>query len=156
MPDIMNLKAISMLLDVSIDYLLDDGDGREATVLKETIDRSRYTHVKWYQVMEDFVVLDKYPSAVSIVQLSRTRILTKSEKIADAALVLFTDMPPAADVYDSLRDGAFYYLAETEQTQFLVSVTKDTVISRTLPSPVNAKKFTYGDNIFKKTLRKIK
>ena len=41
-PDIDNLKAISKLLDVSLDYLLNDDDSIDLNVIKEPIDLSRY------------------------------------------------------------------------------------------------------------------
>ncbi len=41
-PDIENLKAISKLLDVSIDYLVNDGGELDLNVMKEPIDISQY------------------------------------------------------------------------------------------------------------------
>jgi len=38
MPDVANLKAIAGLLDVSVDYLLDDGKALDLSVIKEPID----------------------------------------------------------------------------------------------------------------------
>ena len=38
MPDITNLKALSQLLEISIDYMLDDKGYLDFTVLKEPID----------------------------------------------------------------------------------------------------------------------
>lgn len=41
-PDIENLKAISKLLDVSLDYLLNDGADIDLNVIKEPIDIKMY------------------------------------------------------------------------------------------------------------------
>ena len=40
MPDIGNLKAMAGLLNVSVDYLLDDGTALDLSVTRETIDLS--------------------------------------------------------------------------------------------------------------------
>ena len=42
MPDIENLKSISQLLSVSVDYLLDDGDVQSLDTIKETIKPDEY------------------------------------------------------------------------------------------------------------------
>ena len=42
LPDIENLKAVAKLLDVSIDYLLDDGGSIDLSVTKKTIDLEKY------------------------------------------------------------------------------------------------------------------
>ena len=42
MPDLENLKAISFALNVSIDYLLDDGSTLDLSVIREAIDISQY------------------------------------------------------------------------------------------------------------------
>ena len=39
-PDVDNLKVLSQLLGVSIDYLLDDGEDLDKSVIKESIDLS--------------------------------------------------------------------------------------------------------------------
>ena len=40
MPDVENLKSLSALFDISVDYLLDDGSDFEGTAVKEAIDLS--------------------------------------------------------------------------------------------------------------------
>lgn len=42
MPDIENLKSISQLLSVPVDYLLDDGDVQSLGTIKETIKPDEY------------------------------------------------------------------------------------------------------------------
>ena len=41
-PDVGNLKVIAQLLNVSIDYLLDDSEGVDVSVLREPYDLSAY------------------------------------------------------------------------------------------------------------------
>ena len=56
MPDIDNLKAMSKLLDVSIDYLLDDEGRLDFTIIKEAIDLDSFEKVGKCR--------DKYDAAV--------------------------------------------------------------------------------------------
>ena len=41
-PDVENLKVLSQVLDVSIDYLLDEGEALEKTIIKEQINLNDY------------------------------------------------------------------------------------------------------------------
>ena len=41
-PDVSNLKLLAQFLNVSVDYLLDDGDEFDVHVIRETIDLSKY------------------------------------------------------------------------------------------------------------------
>ena len=41
-PDVSNLKLLAQLLNVSVDYLLDDGAEIDINVIRETIDLSKY------------------------------------------------------------------------------------------------------------------
>ena len=68
LPDIMNLKAISKLLDVSIDALLDDGDIADYTVTKEPIDLITFELRDRARSKYDVAVLDRFPHADSINQ----------------------------------------------------------------------------------------
>ena len=42
LPDVSNLKALALLLNVSIDYLLDDSDAMAQIVIREEYDLSSY------------------------------------------------------------------------------------------------------------------
>lgn len=46
MPDIENLKSISQLLSVPVNYLLDDGDAQSLDTIKETIKPDEYKKAK--------------------------------------------------------------------------------------------------------------
>lgn len=62
MPDIENLKALSKLLNVSIDYLVDDNKNVDDIVLKEDIDLKQYGKGR-KKVIKDRIIKDKYPTA---------------------------------------------------------------------------------------------
>lgn len=156
LPDVMNLKAVGQILDVSVDYLLDDGILLENRVIKETIDWSKYPREKWYNLKEDAVVLDKYPEAISIIQLNRKRKLNKIERVTDTALWLLTPLPPGtAEMFDSVRDSSIYYLVEDKHGLILVNVTKEFIISSRLIQKTLDKRFEIGENVFRKTRRNL-
>lgn len=141
-PDVANLKAISKLLNVSIDYLLDDGEAGSPIQLKEAIDLKNYEVTGKCRVKEDAVVLSKYPEA-SIYPLIRSKKLNKIEWIAD-----FLTSPGIFEVVDSLNDMSYYYLVETESKQFLVNVTKEFIVSTEMPKKITGNKFVVGKNKF--------
>ena len=59
-PDVGNLKVIAQLLNVSIDYLLDDGGGMDVSVLREPYDLSAYGKGSKF-TKKNRVVRDKFP-----------------------------------------------------------------------------------------------
>ena len=116
LPDIINLKALAALLDVSVDDLLDDGETASLTVMKEAVDWNRYPKEKWNNLKEDYAVLERYSDAVSITQLSRKKRRTRTEKMMDAALFFLTPLPDnMSQVYDGIRDAGIYYLVEYQE-----------------------------------------
>ena len=89
-PDVENLKALSSMLSVSIDFLLDNGESLEKSIVKEAIDLSKYKGNK--RKKKDKVVREKYPNA-NICWLIPEIKLTKGEKIIDNLLGFLTDAP---------------------------------------------------------------
>lgn len=79
LPDIMNLKAISKLLDVSIDSLLDDGEAADYTVTKEPIDLNALELRGRARLKQDVAVLNRFPQADSIHRVWLTHQLNKIE-----------------------------------------------------------------------------
>ncbi len=73
MPDIDNIRAMAQLLDVSIDYLLDDGGRLEFEVMREPIDINSFEKSEKRKFRYDTVVLSKFPSADSIIPLWRQK-----------------------------------------------------------------------------------
>lgn len=57
-----NLKAISKLLNVSVDYLLDDGEVIDELVMREAYNLSEYGKGS-KRKHKDRVVLNKFPDA---------------------------------------------------------------------------------------------
>ena len=144
-PDIENLKAIAALLNVSIDYLLDDGETLSDVALKEQIDLSDYIKTGKCRSKEDACVLEKYHNAIQIYPLVRSKKLSVIEWIAD-----FEVGAGVFNVVDSLQDMTSYYLVQLEQGQLLVNVTKEFMISTQMQKQIDDKKFVIGRNQFKK------
>ena len=62
-PDVDNLKVISKILNVSIDFLLDDEEVLDKTVIKEQINLDDYVKEGQLRSKKDAVVYSKYPNA---------------------------------------------------------------------------------------------
>ena len=155
MPDIGNLKAMAGLLNVSVDYLLDDGSTLDLGVTREAIDLSGCgTGSK--KCRKNRIVCEKYPGA-EIFMLMPQRKLTKGKKIIDRMVFLLTDLPGAGfEIAHSIDElGTEYYLVNRGSEQYLVSVSDEFLESRRLAERISGKKFTLGEHIFRIVRRDI-
>ena len=160
MPDIENLKTLAKLLDVSTDYLLDDGAVFDLSVTKKAIDLEKYaegkklSRIKKIKIKER-IVSEEYPDA-EIIRLTLTGVRnTKGEKIVDEAIGWFAlilgDIPlfgtqEMGKLANSLDQQCF--LVNKEKGQYFVLLTDEHIISRKLPSKITSKKFEIGDRKF--------
>lgn len=143
MPDVQNLKAIAFALDVNVDYLLDDGTKLDLSVIREAIDLSKYGKGR-KKVIKDKVVREKYPEA-DIMTLLAEEKLTKAENIVDWAVFLLTlliNVFPIAKGLNNLDNE--FYLVNSGQKQYLVTVTSEFIESRELSERITEKKFEMG------------
>lgn len=145
MPDINNLKTIAQLLDVSIDYLLDDDERVSFNKITESINLDDYVVTGKCRNKYDAVCVAKHSGADSIYALFRTRKMSKLEWCID-----FIVSPGIVDVLDQVNDTATYYLAEKGTKQYFVKVTKDFITTNELADKVDVKKFIIGKYKFKK------
>lgn len=152
MPDIGNLKQISKLLNISIDYLLDQGDNLDLSVMREEINLDEYTYTRklkgrWRKKTgrKDLIVMKKYPDA-EIHCLTGKQILTRGEKITDNIIGFFTDAPfGIPDLLNSIKNtDKEFYLVNQSDKQFLVTVTDEFLESRQLAEKITDQKFTIG------------
>lgn len=160
MPDITNLKALAAALNVSIDYLLDDGTALDLTVTKKAIDLRKYgdtgklSRLKKISIKEK-LIRDEYPEA-QIIGLTITKIKnTKNESIADAAIGLFALLLGGIPLFGTQEMGKTvgsldqqYYLVNEGEKQYFVLVTDEFIISRAMASKITDKKFTIEDKVF--------
>ena len=156
LPDIENLKALSRLLNVSVDYLITDGDAPEETVLREAYTLSDYGKGS-KKKKKDRVIREKFPGAEIHTLLARQK-LTKAEKIIDNLLGFFTDAPfGIPDLINSTKNlDKEFYLVEKNDIQLLVTVTDEFIETRSLPNKITSKKFDIGNIRFLKCAYEVK
>ena len=145
LPDVDNLKALAQLLNVSVDYLLDDGEVIDEVVMREPYNLSDYgKDIK--KKKKDRVIREKFPDAEIHTLLGKLK-LTKSEKVIDNLLGFFTDAPfGTPDLINSFKNmDKEFYLVEKDGKQFLVTVTDEFIETRQLAKRISAEKFEIGN-----------
>jgi transcriptional regulator with XRE-family HTH domain len=152
-PDVSNLKLLSQLLNVSVDYLLDDGSEIDINVIRETVDLSQYGKAFIKKKLTDKLMLDKYPNA-EIRTLLPVKKKDKVDKGLDFVVDFFTPLCGFSDLRNSLKLlGTEYYLVNEENRHFFVAVNykEGYIESRHVEEFKNSRqgdKFTIGDIVF--------
>ena len=155
-PDVNNLKVISKLLNVSLDYLLDDGEVMDELVMREPYNLSDYGKgIK--KVKKDRVIHEKFPDA-KIYTLLAEQKLTKHEKVMDNAIGILTNAPfGIPQLINSLKNlDKEFYLIEKSGKQFFVMVTDEFIETRPLAKRIDDKKFEIGNIRFTKCSYEVK
>ena len=147
MPDIENLKAISQFLDVSLDYLLGEDEKLSLQTTKESINLDDYEKHRKRRSKKDTVVVSKFPIATSIHPLLREKKLSRLEHFLE-----WTVMPSFGlfNVVDQMNNRDEYYLVENNERQYLVSVSKEFIITTELAKKIKDEKFVIGNDKFRK------
>ncbi len=152
MPDVANLKAVAKLLDVSVDHLLDDENILDLSVIREPVDLKGAKGLIKKAKAKDALVKEKF-SDYEVIPLSATKKLSKSEKIRDEAMRLFTAFLPGIGSFDSGTDIVYalqnvnntFYLAENDKKQFFIIVSDEFMEIRQVAARITGKKFEIGD-----------
>lgn len=162
-PDIDNLKAMSVLFDVSVDYLLDEEPGPMTDAkMRVPIDLENVTGERAStgskQAKYDAVVRHVFPNA-TIRPLRHRHKNTNSESVLEwviSALNYFiVDVLGIFDLKDRLEKlNERYYLVEEKNRQLLATVTPEAVIAEELTHRVD-KKFRIGQDAYRVTNRTI-
>ncbi len=150
LPDIENLKVISSLLDISIDYLLADDTRITFNETRKPIDLDSYTKTGKCRDRKDAVCYTEYRDADAIYPLIRRKKQTMLERTVDIIV-----QPGIVQITDYMNDSDGYYLVETKGKQLLVRVGKDFITSSELANKVDPKKFTIGNNRFYKSTYRL-
>ena len=156
LPDVDNLKALAQLLNVSVDYLLDDGEVIDEVVMREPYNLSDYgKDIK--KKKKDRVIREKFPDAEIHTLLGKLK-LTKREKVIDNLLGFFTDAPfGTPELINSFKNmDKEFYLVEKDGKQFLVTVTDEFIETRRLAKRITADKFEIGNWKFTKCAYEVK
>jgi transcriptional regulator with XRE-family HTH domain len=143
MPDILNLKAISKLLDVSIDSLLDDGETMDFLVTKEPIDLSVLELRGRARLKQDVAVLDRFPNADSIHQVALIHQLNKIEWWADFFTCGLYTMIWGLSHWKTWT--GHYYLVNQGSRCFFVEVSDEFITATGIPKDIAKRKFYIGD-----------
>ena len=156
LPDVDNLKALATLLNVSVDYLLDNGEPIDSGVVREPYNLSDYGKGS-KKKKKDRVIREKFPD-VEIHTLLGNLKLTKSEKVIDNLLGFFTDAPfGTPELINSFKNiDKEFYLVTRDGKQFLVTVTDEFIETRKLTKPITADKFEIGNWKFTKCKYEVK
>ncbi len=151
MPDVMNLKSIGDLLDVSVDALLAEDDKLSFREIRKPIVLENYTKGGKARDRKDAACLAHYPEAESIYPLIRRKKLGIKEILLD----FFTSWG-ISQLADYANDMDGYYFVEQKSRQYLVRVSHDFLQESELTQKVDPKKFTVGNNIFRKSTYRLK
>lgn len=142
LPDTENLKELSRIFEISIDYLLDNNNELPLLVMKKKLDKDNYKNKisSYEEVLKEY-----YPAPWKIYILTREKKMSKLEGIFDFIIGAGT-----IDVADALNDMSPYYLAKKDNIKLLVNI-KDWVLEvKELNPDINEKKFIVDKNIFRK------
>ena len=144
LPDIDNLKALSMLLNVSIDYLLDNEISLDLSVIREPYILPEFERGS-KKKKKDKIIRNKFPDAV-IHPLIMTQKLTKSEIIIDNTLGFLTDAPfGTPGLINSFKNmNKEFYLVNQGEQQYLVCIDEEFIETRKIMTPITSKKFEIG------------
>jgi transcriptional regulator with XRE-family HTH domain len=148
MPDVNNLKVMAQLLNVSVDYLLDDESQISFSEIREAINLEDYEKTGKCRDKRDAVCYAKHQDASAIYALISKKKMTKAEWIID-----FVTHPGVVETVDRINDIAGYYLVEKGNRQYFVKVTKDFITTRELPGKVDGKKFDIENHRYTKGYR---
>lgn len=149
MPDIENLKVLSSLLGVSVDYLISTEEVNEKTVIRETIDLSLYKE-KTKNSKKNRIVREKYPDAqINVLMMKQKN--TRQEKILDNILGFLTDAPfGIPELINSAKNmDKEFYLVDVKNRQFLVMITDEMIESREMvKKAANVKKEAFDIDLY--------
>ena len=156
MPDIDNLKAIGKLLNVTVDYLIDDIQNIDNIVLKEDIDLKKYGKER-RKVIKDKIIKEKYPQAKIHPLIGKVK-LTKSEKVVDNVIGILTSAPfGIPEFINGMKNlDKEFYLVEQDEIVYLVMITDEFMESRRIDNYIGDNKFEYEDWEFIKCKYEVK
>lgn len=145
MPDVPNLKIMAQLLDVSVDYLLDEDEKLSFNETKEAVDLDAFEVTGKCRDKRDAACYAKFSDADAIYPLIRRKKMSKLEWAADLIAA-----PGIMQGADYLNDASAYYLVESGNKQLLVKVSADFLTASELANKVDPRKFEFGKYTFKK------
>lgn len=153
LPDIENLRAISKLLDVSIDALLDDGQQMDFVVTKEAIKLDDYEVSGRCRCKEDAAVLERFPNADRIDQVALIHQLNKIEWWADFLTIGLYTMIWGVSHWKTWT--GHYYLVDQGSRQFFVQVDDEFITVTSIGKKITKQKFYIGDRMYERVRHNV-
>ena len=152
MPDIENLRRLSKLLNVSLDYLLDNGEEIDLSVMREAINLNNYNYKRsfkgrWVKKVgkKDMIVREKFPDA-TIHYVTGKQKLTRGEKVTGGVLGWGFGLFGIPDFINGIKNtDKEFYLVDDADKQYFVTVTDEFIESRQLKEKITQKKFEIGN-----------
>lgn len=143
MPDIQNLKSLAAVLNISLDYLLNDGTKLDLTVTREPIDLKQYGKGT-KKVLKDRIVREKYPDAEIMTLLAEEKLTAPEHTVnfLTGMLTLLFNVFPFAKALNNLDKE--FYLVNSKGRQYLVMITNEFLESRELAETKSEQKFHVG------------
>ena len=147
MPDVENLKFLSRLLNVSVDYLLSEEDRTESALIREPFQLAAWGR-GCKKVKKDRFMRRRFPDARICTLLGRPE-LTEADRAVDSTQGFLTDGPfGIPEFLKSARDtGREFYLVEKESETLFVTVTDIAAEIRPFPAP-EGRSFRLGSWVF--------
>lgn len=156
LPDVENWKTLSQVLNIRIDYLLDDGEKLDLSVTREEInllgaDGECKLGGRWSKkaARKDSIVLERFKRG-EIHGLLAKQISTKTERVIDNVLGFLTTAPFGVPQFinDMKNTDKAFYLVNFPDKQYFVMITDEFIEIRLLAERITAKKFTIGNMRF--------
>lgn len=139
LPDISNLQELSKIFGLTIDYLLDNNNALPVLLMRKELDKTKYSN-KLFSHRE--ILMEYYPEPWKIFILSSHKKMGKLESILD----FFT----TGDYFliKNVSDLSSYYLVKNGDLKLLVNIKNYVLEVVELPTNIDDKKFSYGQNKF--------
>ena len=145
MPEVSNLKALSELFNVSVDFLLDDEQEIEYPILKEKYELEKNNYSNRYDYAVNYLK-DRYNNddiyVLTQVENGEKSFLTK---VFSFITIGVSDV---SSIIEWFKDLAIWFVVENGKRKLLIKVTKEYIETRELSSLINTDKFTYDKNKF--------
>ena len=143
LPDVSNLKELSKVFGITVDYLLDDENGLPALSMKKELEKKKYINklTMYKEVLDDY-----YPKPYEVYILVRTKKMNFIERLLD--IFIAPEIGPISTA-DEFGDLSPYYLVKKDNFKLLVNIKKNILEVIELPPSTNDKKFIYGKNKFR-------
>lgn len=142
MPDIENLKMLSKLFCVSVDYLLNEDCAVEKNAVREEFDLGIYGR-GCNKVKKDRMMRQRFPYA-KITSLHGRPNLNNADAVMDNSRGFLTDVPFGAPEYiDSVKNlNREFYLVESQNEQLFVIVNDNFLEVRPLEEKICEERFS--------------